>query len=492
MNEINDIKLLLKSGNALMVIETNEEPRLVSMFQEIAAGFAKPLYRWTVTTGLTRLEEGYGPQRFNLKPIDVLSHIKSTKKPGIFLLLDFHPFMDDPHIVRTLREIAQNHGVTSHHLVMISPSFELPEELQHEGVRFNLSLPDHQKLTEIIADVAHEYVNANQGQKVQADQKAVALLARNLSGLTISDAKRLARKAIFDDGAITQSDMHLVMQAKYELINQKGVLSFEYDTASFSEVGGLAQLKNWLTLRKRVFLEGVKTYGLEAPKGILLLGVQGCGKSLAAKATAGVWNVPLLRLDFGSLYDKYYGETERNLRESLKTAEVMAPCVLWIDEIEKGISSDSGDGGLPKRVLGALLTWMNERKRPVFIVATANDISALPPELMRKGRVDEIFFVDLPNQATRALIFEIQLKKKHIDPANFDLDQLARLSNGFSGAEIEQVVVSACYTAVGYGNDLNTDTIIKEIQKTQPLSVVMKEKIDALRAWAKDRTVPAN
>jgi SpoVK/Ycf46/Vps4 family AAA+-type ATPase len=293
---------------------------------------------------------------------------------------------------------------------------------------------------------------------------------------------------------ITQDDIPRVLKAKHDLLSQGGLLNLELDTAQFSDVAGVKQLKRWLNQRKPAFLGAPEAAGLDAPKGIMLLGVQGCGKSLAAKAVAGTWGLPLLHLDFGSLYNKYIGETERNLREALKTADAMTPCILWIDEIEKSVSTDSGDadGGASQRLLSTLLTWMAERKSRVFIVATANDIQALPPELVRKGRLDEIFFVDLPDAESREEILRIHLDRRKQDPARFDLARLAAACAGFSGAEIEQVVVSALYEAVAEQQPLSDALLAAEIGRTRPLSVVMGEKLQALRTWAADRTVMAN
>jgi SpoVK/Ycf46/Vps4 family AAA+-type ATPase len=313
-----------------------------------------------------------------------------------------------------------------------------------------------------------------------------------LMGLPADDVTRLVRNAIRQDGVLTESDVASIMQEKFKLLSQGGVLSFEYDTGRFADVGGLKKLKNWLDLRKETFSGGVNIPGLDPPKGILMLGVQGCGKSLAAKAVAGSWGVPLLRLDFGSLYNKYHGETERNLRESLKSAEIMSPCILWIDEIEKGIATSDSDGGTSKRVLGTLLTWMAEKNKKIFLVATANDIQALPPELLRKGRFDEIFFVDLPDQESRETILTIHLNKREQDPGKFDITKLAEMCDGFSGAEIEQAVVSALYRSFARKTKLTDAEIIEEMEMTRPLSVVMAEKVEALREWAKERTVMAN
>jgi SpoVK/Ycf46/Vps4 family AAA+-type ATPase len=301
----------------------------------------------------------------------------------------------------------------------------------------------------------------------------------------------LALKAINDNGAISESELPEVMRAKYELLGRDSPLSFEYETAQFGEIGGMKRLRNWLDVRKSFFREGGPA-NLDPPRGVLLLGVQGCGKSLAAKAAAGVFGVPLLRLDFGVLYSKYYGETEKNLRKALDTAEVMAPCVLWLDEIEKGMAVGDDDDGLSRRVLGTLLTWMSERRKPAFIVATANDITRLPPEMVRKGRFDEIFFVDLPSASNRSDILKIHLQKRNLESKKFDLEALTKATEGFSGSEIEQAIVSAMYTAHAQGRELSQADLLTEIRQTRPLSVVMSENVEGIRRWATDRTVPCD
>ncbi len=317
-------------------------------------------------------------------------------------------------------------------------------------------------------------------------------LARNLSGLPQQDVRRLARHAIADDGALSKSDLPEIMTAKYRLVSKDNGLSFEHDTAKFSDVAGMKKLKKWLQQRKDVFIAEKPPKGLDRPKGLLLNGVQGSGKSLTAKAIAGVWNLPLLHLDIGSLFNKFIGETEKNLRDAIKTAEVMSPCILWIDEIEKGISTGDDTTGTSDRVLGTILTWMAERKHRVFLAITANNIEALPPELIRKGRLDEIFFVDLPDHNTRKEIFRIHLNKREVSSDSFDLERLAQISNGFSGAEIEQSVVSILYAAHAENSPLKQAQLLEELLSTKPLSVVMAEKIASLRAWASERTVSAN
>ncbi len=311
---------------------------------------------------------------------------------------------------------------------------------------------------------------------------------KTVKGMAHQDVRHLVRTAIFDDGVIDQSDVPAINKAKFELLSMDGILSYEFGVEKMDKVGGLENLKSWLEQRKNSFLSGNT---IDSPKGVLMVGVQGAGKSLAAKAVAGMWNLPLLRLDFGALYNKFFGETERNLRQSLAQAEVMEPCVLWIDEIEKGLAVGDSDNGTSKRVLGTLLTWMAERDQKVFMVATSNDISKLPPELLRKGRFDEIFFVDLPDDAARKAIFTIHLNRREISTIDFDMELLVQTSAGFSGAEIEQAVVSAQFAANAQEMHLDDQLVLQQLHQTKPLSVVMGEKIAALRAWAQDRTISA-
>lgn len=492
MQNLKDLEQLIKSSVPIIIIETREETRLMGMFQHLLSYITKPLFRWTVTEGLKRLDIDMPAQFHNTKPVELLTQIKLTGTGGIYLLLDFHPYFEEPVVIRLLKDIAQLHVDVPHTLVLISHEIKLPQELETYCVRFELSLPDRDKIESIIRKEAKIWSDMNRNLRITVDKRLLDQMTDGLTGLPLFDVTRLARNAIRNDGVLTESDVAGIMQEKFKLLNQGGVLSFEYDTGRFADVGGLENLKDWLDLRKPAFCDGVRLPGLDPPKGILMLGVQGCGKSLAAKSVAGSWGVPLLRLDFGSLYNKYHGETERNLRESLKSAENMSPCVLWIDEIEKGIATSDSDGGTSKRVLGTLLTWMAEKNKKIFLVATANDIQALPPELLRKGRFDEIFFVDLPDQASRETIFKIHLKKREQDPAGFDIAKLAQSCDGFSGAEIEQAVVSALYRAYARKARLYDTDIIEEIEMTRPLSVVMGEQVQALREWARERTVMAN
>ena len=489
-NDLHDLELLLRSRIPLITIETRDERHVSQLFARLSISLGMPVMSWTATTGLQRIDLEMPPQRHASEPQQALGQIKATNTPTIYLLMDFHPYLDDPYNVRLLKEIALDHPQLGHSLVFVSHELALPPELSGYSARFELSLPNAAKIDAIIKEEAHNWSQARKGTKVRADRKTLELVSGQLRGVTTSDARRIIRTIIHDDGAINAADLERVTRARYQLLEHNGAITCEFDTDDFAAVGGLQNLKRWIERRRTAFLE--QPAGGDMPRGILLVGVQGGGKSLAARAIAGLWSLPLLRLDFGTLYNKYFGETERNLREALRAAEAMAPCVLWIDEIEKAIASGDNDNGTSRRILGNLLTWMAERRAPVFIVATANVIEHLPPELIRKGRLDEIFFVDLPDVPTRAEIFAIHLRKRGHKPVDFDLLALAKETEGFSGAEIEQAVVAASYLAHEDDAPLDTSHIRTEIRQTRPLSQVMAERIASLRAWAQERTVPAN
>jgi AAA+ superfamily predicted ATPase len=489
MTERRDLQLVLRSGVPIIVIQTADEGRFLTLLSEIAvsspAAAYRPLFRWTLTDGLQRLDLDLEPQRVNSEPTDVLRHIRAVKTPGIYALLDFHPFLAEPVNTRLLKDIALAGRDLGTVVLLISHEVKLPRELEPFSARFEMKLPDAPARRAIVERILEEYTHAN-GRNVKVDPKALDLLVQNLAGLGHAETERLAQNA-----AVTAADIPAVMRAKYELLNRGGILSYEHDLAQFSDVAGFRNVKIWLKQRSAAFSEPLPA-GLDAPKGFLLLGVQGCGKSLAAKAAASAFGVPLLRLDFGALYNKYHGETERNLRESLQTAEVMAPCVLWLDEIEKGLATGEGDSGTSQRVLGTLLTWMAERKSRVLLVATANNIDALPPELIRKGRFDEIFFVDLPTPEQRGDILTIHMRKRGLDVRGGDLAPLVAAADSFSGAEIEQAVVAALYAAHASGQQTAAAHVLAEVRRTRPLAVLMREHIAHLRAWATGRTVPAD
>jgi SpoVK/Ycf46/Vps4 family AAA+-type ATPase len=355
-----------------------------------------------------------------------------------------------------------------------------------------MRLPDEAELAKMLREEAFAYSRENGGRRVEVDAASQRAVLRYLRGLSLVDARRIARELIYADGLIGPADVARAQQSRFDLLGRSGVVNLVPDTAQMDQIAGLARLKRWIEQRRAVFTSDTPPPGLDRPRGLLLLGVQGAGKSLAAKATAGGFGVPLLRLDFGALYNKFHGETERNLRDALATADAMAPCVLWCDEIEKGLATSDSDDGVSRRVLGTVLTWMNERKAAVFLVATANDISRLPPEFLRKGRFDEVFFVDLPTPEVRQEVFRIHLARRTQAPKGFDLVALSRASDGFSGAEIEQAIVSALYDAHAAQTRLDTAGIVAALAQTRPLSVLMAEEIQHLRAWAQERCVPAD
>ncbi|NLF03545.1 MAG: AAA family ATPase [Actinomycetales bacterium] len=449
-----------------------------------------PVFGWTLTGGLLRRDQAMGhAQKHNASPGDLLHWIREVNQPGVYVLQDFHPFLDDPVHVRLLKDIALDFERVPRTVVLVSHRLTVPGELSHLVARFELAFPSEAERREIVERVALEWQRSN-GRPVQLDYHAVDLLVANLAGLTRADVERLARTAVFDDGAIDSSDVAAVTRAKHDLLGGDGAVTYEYETAELADLGGMERLKSWLAVRAPAF-DGTAPH-LQPPKGVLLLGVQGCGKSLASKVAASMLGVPLLRADLGAVRDKYVGESERKLRAALATADTLAPCVLWIDEIEKGVSADASDDGVSSRLLGTFLTWLQEKDSRVFVVATANSISALPPELVRKGRFDEIFFVDLPAAPVRAQILGIHTARRGLTLDAGTLDALAVRCDGFSGAEIEQAVVSATYAAHARGEELGAAHVAAELAATRPLSVVMAEPIAQLRAWAASRTVPAN
>src|SRR6056297_3539548 len=486
--ELATLAALIRARSSLLIIESHDEQHALNLFLELRRQTHRPLLKWTASRGLVWLDRDQTLSDEFRDPEKALNHLGQRRDRAVVLLMDFHPYFNDPVVVRRLRELARPaHDLQSPTLVMISPELSLPAELSRLVHRFELQPPDHQTLEKMFRAEALRWGNDRGLDSAGLCERTLERLVDNLAGLTMKDARRLASNAIFDDGVLDHRDLKSIMQAKFDLLNPDGILSFELETARFADVAGMPRLKRWLGLRAEVFRAAESPPGLDPPRGMLLLGVQGCGKSLAARAAAGLFGVPLLHLDFGALFNRFHGESERNLRDSLNAAEQMAPCVMWIDEIEKGLATSDSDGGTSRRMLGTFLTWLSEHGSRVFVAATANDISSLPPELMRKGRFDEIFFVDLPGPATRRAILEIHLKRRQVEPESFPLDKLAEVTRGFSGAELEHVVVGALYLAHAGGEALATRHLVEEIKSTRPLSVVRAEEVKALRDWARER-----
>ena len=494
MQDLQDLALIVESHIPLVVLETYDEQHAQALLTRVALKTDRGLLDWSVTNGLqvSGLEQAIGGEVDTTDPLQLLKTIKGHKSSAIYILYDFHPYLQGrPEIVRHIKDIALAYQRMGHTLVFVSHELDLPAEIKRYSARFDLTPPCQTRLSAILREEIREWMRDHDQRRPEIDPGAMRALIGNLRGVNALDARRLIRGAIRDDGAITESDIRRSNLAKFELLDMDGLMSLEEDTRDMRSLGGLENLKQWLAIRRDHFPAANGIVPADQPRGILLTGVQGTGKSLAAKAVAGTWCLPLLRLDMGALYNKFIGETEKNLRKCLKQAELMAPCVLWVDEIEKGLAVSVNEDATSQRVLGTLLTWLAERQSEVFIVATANDISALPPELLRKGRLDEIFFVDLHRAEVRQSIFCIHLERRYCDPEYFDLPALAARSGGFSGAEIEQSVVAAVHVALALRLPLSTEHILEELDRTQPLSVTMAEKIGELRRWAHDRTVMA-
>ncbi len=489
-NDIRDLQLVLESRVRLIAIESWDERRVLETLTGLAIARGLALHLWSVTEGLRHL--AFGGEALDAgescEPAVALKRVKHDPLGDLYVFCDLHPFLDDPRLVRLLKDIAMATAPAAPTLVLVSRALRLPAEVQRHAARFSLTLPSVEELLALVRDEATRWSERNRGARVRTDNRTLQQVVKNLRGLSHAEARTLAHSLICDDGAITQEDLPELNRKKFELLDMDGVLGFEYETARFADVGGLPNFKRWLGERQGAFLSGSAA---DIPRGVMLVGVQGGGKSMAAKAVAGLWGLPLLRLDFACLYNKFFGETERNLREALKLAEQMAPCVLWMDELEKGLATGEMDGGVSQRVLGTLLTWMAERKAPVFMVATANTVSRLPPELLRKGRFDELFFVDLPDVSTRAEILRIHLARRDLDPASFDLPLLAQRCDQFSGAEIEQVVVAAVYAGQAQLREPDQAMLLACIGATAPLAVVMAENLAELRRWAAGRAVLA-
>lgn len=494
---MDDLRLLVQSRYPILYVETYDEERMAGLLARVARQLGLPFFSWSVTRGL----QGEGPAAPLAatapvrRPEELLATVRTRGGPALYLLRDFHPYLGDPAIVRALRELAQEADGQLLTLVLCSPALELPIELRKVAARYRLELPGEEELRQSIVDTFRE-MRRSRPLRYGLNEGELRELAQSLRGLTLSEVRRLVARCTLDDGALDAADLPRALAAKREEIEQGGILElWPLDGDEAGPLGGLGRLKDWLRRSRAGFSERARELGLPPPRGVLLVGVQGCGKSLAAKAIAREWGLPLARLDPGRLLDKYVGESEHNLRIALSSAAAMAPLVLWIDEIEKVFPATGpaeADAGLGRRLFGGLLTWLQERRDAVFVAATANDLHALPPELLRKGRFDEVFFVDLPGAAERAEIFAIHLRRRRQEPERFDLEALARQAQGLSGAEIEQTVVAALYGLLAEGGDrLTMERLEDEIDEAVPLSRSHREQVEALRAFCRERFAPA-
>jgi len=492
---LHELVTLVESYHPLVVIETVEEERARRLVAAAAQSLGFSFYEWSIVRGL-RLgaERDVGGHTIGTttEPAGALGHIRSLDRVGLYLLKDFGPHLDDPLVARLMREVCQGFSGTRSTIVLTGGHVTLPASLEPHAAWLELELPGEDELRQVLRTVI-ESLKESHRLEVALDDSATGEIASALRGLTLNQARQAVAYAALEDGRFSREDLARIVDRKARLIQDSGLLEYFPPRDNAFELGGFARLGQWLERAEQGFTPEARALGLTPPRGLLLAGVQGCGKSLAAKAIARRWRQPLLKLDAGRLYDKYVGESDKNLRRALALAESMAPAVLWIDEIEKAFGSGGDgdvDGGLSRRIQGHLLTWLQEKASSVFVVATANDVFALPPELMRKGRFDEIFFVDLPRPEERRAIFEIHLRGRGQDPAAFVLDDLVLASEGMSGAEIEQAVVAGLYRALHAKQPLSGGHLLAELDATVPLSRSRREDVERLRALAAERFVP--
>jgi SpoVK/Ycf46/Vps4 family AAA+-type ATPase len=487
-----ELNILIQAQYPLIYLVTSEEDRAERTIANIAQmkQHQKRVFIWTVTHGIIE----YGQPRHVTQHNTVSSEaaiewVIRQRDPGIFIFKDLHPFLDSPVTTRWLRDAIASFKGMQKVIILMSPVQHIPIELEKELVVLDYALPDLAELNQVLS------AQLEQTRTRRTTTETREKLLKSALGLTRDEAEKVYRKAYVKTNRLSETEVDIILSEKKQLIRRNGILEFIEEDETIDSVGGLEELKRWLHQRSNAFTERAREYGLPQPKGMLILGVPGCGKSLIAKTTARLWGLPLLRLDIGRVYDSAVGRSEANLRNALKTAESISPTILLIDELDKAFAGSAGsadsDGGTSSRIFGTFLTWMQEKTSPVFVMATANRVERLPGEFLRKGRFDEIFFVDLPNQEERKEIFKIHLSKRRREITRFDLEQLGKVSDGFSGAEIEQALVAAMYDAFAQDREFTQLDIIAAIKATQPLSRTMTEQVTALRDWARQRARPA-
>jgi len=492
---MDDIEILIRARYPLLYIVSYEEERVEEHLADIAARRNKKIYSWSSVRGLTVPGESLQSQRRVFEPstrdpLEAMDEVIKQVQPSIFVFRDLHPFMRDHAVVRKLRELSAFLKNSYKTVVLLSPVLNIPSELEKDISVVDFSLPDMEALGGLLDRLVAQ-VRESTRLDLVVDRVTREKILQAARGLTLKEAENALARALIMRGRLGEAEVNIILDEKKQVIRKSGILEYYSTDENLESVGGLEHLKDWMVKRRVAFTEKAREYGLPQPKGVLLIGVQGCGKSLCAKAVSRLWDLPLLRLDMGRIFSSHVGSSEENMRRAIQTAESVAPAIVWVDEVEKSMSgiegSSSQDAGTAARVFGTFITWLQEKTAPVFVIATANQIRLLPPELMRKGRFDEIFFVDLPGQKAREEIFTIHLQKRQRDPSKFDRAELARRSPGFSGSEIEQAIISAMYDAFDGGEDLRDGYIYNSLAQTVPLSRTMEEEIKRLREWADSR-----
>ena len=496
MNFQAEIETLIRARYPILYVISSEEMRVQSVVEEIAQKRQKKVFEWSYSTGVvpagTSLQSHQGRNGDTKDPLMALDQVIEQVEPAIFVFKDLHPFLGRNNfaVIRKLKEIALHLKNSYKTIVLISPVLEIPTELEKEITVLNFPLPSREDLSALLDKIIEDVRQFKRVQIELAEAGRERLLQAAL-GLTLGEAENVFAKIIVKSERLSGADVNEVFAEKQQIIRKSGLLEYCASVESFANIGGLAVLKDWLNKRSAAFTVEARAFGLPAPKGILMLGVQGCGKSLCAKAVSNQWQLPLLRFDMGRMFGSLVGSSEENVRRAIAVAESVAPTILWVDEIDKAFAGSQGsgasDGGTTARVFGTFLTWLSEKTAPVFVVATANDISQLPPELLRKGRLDEIFFVDLPSLEERAEIFRIHLTRRQRAADQFDLPALAEASRDCSGAEIEEAINSALYDAFYERRDITTESVLATLAETVPLAKTMDEQISRLRHWAEGR-----
>jgi hypothetical protein len=490
---VHDLKTLVLSRHPGVVIETAEQERAERLVSAVAADLRLLRFEWSVTTGLVRQPDGHTVYQTQ-EPERALAAIAGLQVEALFELRDFSAYLSKPEVSRAFRDLLERLSAPARlsTIVLVEANAQLPPEIEPHVMRYDLRYPGRDEYRQVIAAVV-ESLTLNRRARVEIRPSDYDDFCAAMSGLTLNQARQALARAAIVDGRLARDDLAQLAELKAKALHEDGLLEYFPPADNRYELGGFGGLRRWLDRARVGFSAEAAELGIQPPKGVLLVGVQGCGKSLAAKVIAREWTLPLLKLDAGRLYDKYIGETEKNLRRAIAVAEASAPAILWIDELEKAISPGGGndsDGGVSRRLFGTFLTWLQEKTAAVFVVATANDLSLLPPELLRKGRFDEIFFVDLPDASEREQIYGIHLRLRRQDPASFDLSALAAASDGFSGSEIEQAVTASLLGALQRRTPLTTELLLEELRSTVPLSVTRREDIAQLRAAAQGRFVP--